>query len=82
MESTNSLHRWENNMFSPGLILLIIPAPFEERKRGIKSGLVRRRIHDWKKAYFSESIKQDFETKTKVIMQKQYLKNVVRFSFG
>ena len=40
--------------------MLLSPAPFEKRKGGIKTGLVRRRRRrrrrDWKKAYISESI--------------------------
>ena len=42
-------------------------------------GLIRRRVRDWKKAYVSESIKQEFETITVVIMQRQYHKNVNSF---
>ena len=63
-------------------LLLLSPAMFEKRKGGIKMGLVHRIHPDWKKVYISYSIEQDFETKTMVIMQKQYLQNVVRFSIA
>ena len=47
----------ENGEIYPLIVLksLLSPAPFEKRKGGIKTGLVRS-CSDWKKAYISESI--------------------------
>ena len=55
-----------------------IPAPFENRKVGIKTGLIPRR--NWTKTYFSESIKhRNLKLKLWLLCKNREGKNVVTF---
>ena len=48
---------------------------------GVRVQIIHRiHVYDWKKPYISESI--EHRILKLVIMQKQYLKKVLRFSFG